>query len=134
MNNTNYYDILGLDRKCTEDDIKKAYRTLAIKWHPDKHNQDTEENKKIAEDKFKEINRAYEILGNLEKRRNYDLSHNNVFSQYQFHNANDIFNSFFKNSFPFDVSDFYTNMYANTQKNTYYSTNNDGRRIHITIN
>jgi molecular chaperone DnaJ len=62
-----YYDILGLNKQVSAAEIKSAYRKLAIKWHPDK-NQDKQE----AEKKFKEINEAYEILSNPEKKKNYD--------------------------------------------------------------
>ncbi len=62
-----YYKILGVDRKASADDIKKAYRKLAVKYHPDKN-----PNNKSAEEKFKEINEAYEVLGNDEKRKKYD--------------------------------------------------------------
>lgn len=63
----NFYDILGLDKNATEDDIKKAYRKLAQKYHPDK-NKDNKE----AEEKFKKINVAYETLSDKQKRANYD--------------------------------------------------------------
>ncbi|MBU1070996.1 DnaJ domain-containing protein [Patescibacteria group bacterium] len=62
-----YYDILGVNKQATTAEIKSAYRKLAIKWHPDK-NQDKQE----AEKKFKEINEAYEILSNTEKKKTYD--------------------------------------------------------------
>lgn len=62
-----FYSILGVARDASADDIKKAYRTLSKEWHPDKH-----KGNKDAEQKFKEINEAYEALGNPEKRRMYD--------------------------------------------------------------
>ncbi|EKE28312.1 MAG: Chaperone protein DnaJ [uncultured bacterium (gcode 4)] len=67
MTNKDYYDILWVDRKSTEADIKKAYRKKAMEWHPDKHKWD-----KKAEEKFKEINQAYEILKDPKKRQQYD--------------------------------------------------------------
>ena len=63
-----YYKILGVDRKAAESDIKKAFRKLAVKYHPDKN-----PNNKEAENKFKEINEAYEVLSDPEKRKKYDL-------------------------------------------------------------
>jgi len=61
------YDILGVRRDATLEEIKKAYRQLAIKYHPDRNKGNKE-----AEEKFKEINQAYEILSDPEKRRQYD--------------------------------------------------------------
>ncbi len=62
-----YYAILGVGRGASADDIKKAYRQLARKFHPD-----VAKDKKAAEDKFKEINEAYEVLGNPDHRKKYD--------------------------------------------------------------
>lgn len=67
MAKRDYYESLGLDRSATDDDIKKAYRKLAMKYHPDR-NPDN----KDAEEKFKEIKEAYEILSDNEKRAAYD--------------------------------------------------------------
>jgi len=64
---TDYYSILGVDKKASPEDIKKAYRKLAVKYHPDKNPGD-----KKAEEKFKQINEAYEVLSDVEKRKNYD--------------------------------------------------------------
>lgn len=62
-----YYEILGVSKEASSDEIKKAYRKLAIEYHPDKNNGD-EKKGQI----FLEINEAYEILGNEEKRKEYD--------------------------------------------------------------
>jgi curved DNA-binding protein len=62
-----YYKILGVDRNAKEEDIKKAFRKLAIKYHPDKN-----PGNKSAEDKFKEINEANDVLGDPQKRKKYD--------------------------------------------------------------
>ncbi len=67
MAKRDYYDILGVDKGAGADEIKKAYRKIAIKYHPDKNPGDTE-----AEDKFKEAAEAYEVLSNQEKRQKYD--------------------------------------------------------------
>ena len=65
-----YYSILGVSKDATADDLKKAYRRLAKKYHPDA--QHTEEDKKNAEAKFKEINEAYSVLSDENKRAQYD--------------------------------------------------------------
>ncbi len=62
-----YYQTLGVDKNATQDEVRSAFRKLARKYHPD-----TAEDKKAAEEKFKEINEAYEVLGDPEKRRKYD--------------------------------------------------------------
>lgn len=67
MEYKDYYKILGVEKKAAETDIKKAYRKLAQKYHPDKN-----PNNKSAQEKFKEINEAYEVLGDSQKRQKYD--------------------------------------------------------------
>src|SRR4030042_686282 len=61
-----YYEVLGVDRSASEEEIKKAFRKLAFKYHPD-HNRNHD-----AEERFKEINEAYEVLCDAEKRAAYD--------------------------------------------------------------
>ena len=63
-----YYEILGVSKTATDDELKKAYRHLAKKYHPDAN----PDNKKEAEAKFKEVNEAYEVLSNPQKRKMYD--------------------------------------------------------------
>ncbi|ACF12532.1 heat shock protein DnaJ domain protein [Chloroherpeton thalassium ATCC 35110] len=65
--NRNYYDILGVQKSATEEEIKKAYRKLAVKYHPDKNAGNKE-----AEENFKAVNEAYEVLSDPEKRKMYD--------------------------------------------------------------
>lgn len=67
MEYKDYYDILGVDRDADEQEIKRAYRKLALEYHPDKNPDDPN-----AEERFKEINEAYEVLGDPEKRAKYD--------------------------------------------------------------
>ena len=64
--NTDYYSILGVDKSVSADELKRAYRKLALQYHPDRNKT------KEAEDKFKEINKAYEVLGDAQKRQTYD--------------------------------------------------------------
>jgi curved DNA-binding protein len=67
MQQKDYYQILGLNRDASEDEIKKAYRKLALQFHPDHHPDDQE-----SEEKFKEISEAYAVLSDSEKRREFD--------------------------------------------------------------
>src|ERR1700704_4963779 len=67
MAKRDYYEVLGLAKNAGEEEIKKAYRKLAIKFHPDKNPDD-----KQAEEKFKEAAEAYEVLSNTEKRQRYN--------------------------------------------------------------
>ena len=67
-----YYKVLGIDKNANDKDIKKAYRKLAMKWHPDKHSHN-EDAKKKANRMFREINEAHDILSNPEKRKRYDM-------------------------------------------------------------
>jgi len=118
----NYYDILGIPRDATEDQVKKAYRKLALKWHPDKNL----ERRELAETNFKRLAEAYEVLSDPKKRQVYDRygkegllngaseypsSHNFNFSnmgglfgqfgmgggmfQFNFSDPNDVFREFF---------------------------------------
>jgi len=63
MSKRDYYDVLGVSKSASADEIKKAYRKMAIKYHPDKNPGD-----KSAEDMFKEAAEAYEVLSNAEKK------------------------------------------------------------------
>ncbi len=91
-----YYEVLGVDRNVSQSDLKKAFKRLAIKYHPDKNPGNKE-----AEDKFKEAAEAYEILSDPSKRTTYDqFGHqgvNSSFGQSGFRNVdiNDIFNNIF---------------------------------------
>jgi curved DNA-binding protein len=67
MRGKDYYVILGVERSDTADEIRKVYRKLAMKFHPDRNPGD-----KAAEERFKEINEAYAVLGDAEKRKQYD--------------------------------------------------------------
>lgn len=71
-----YYEVLGVKKDASADDIKKAYRKLAMKYHPDKNPDD-----KNAEEKFKEISEAYAVLSDAEKRKEYDAYGSEGFSR-----------------------------------------------------
>lgn len=67
MDYKDYYKVLGVERNASEDDIRKAYRKLAMQYHPDRNPND-----KQAEERFKEINEAYQVLSDSQKRAHYD--------------------------------------------------------------
>lgn len=70
----NFYKVLGVDEKASKDDIKKSYRTLQMKYHPDRNN-----NSQDANNMTQKLNEAYETLGDDEKREEYDMTRNNPF-------------------------------------------------------
>ena len=74
-----YYEVLEVDKSASEDDIKKAYRRLAKKYHPD-----VNQGNKDAENKFKEINEAYEVLSDKDKRAKYDQFGHSAFDPNSF--------------------------------------------------
>lgn len=101
MNKRDYYEVLGISRDATEADIKRAYRKLALQYHPDRTNGD-----KTSEEKFKEINEAYSVLSNQEKRSQYDtyghnfermgMGHEDIFGSSVFEDLiGDVFSDFF---------------------------------------
>ncbi len=106
-----YYEVLGVDKNASTDDIKKAYRQVAKKYHPDLHPGDKE-----AEEKFKEANEAYEVLSDADKKARYDqFGHAGVDPNYgagqggygfggMDFDLGDIFGSFFGNGFGFGSS------------------------------
>ena len=100
MAKRDYYEVLGVDKSASADDIKKAYRKMAIKYHPDKNPGDKE-----AEEKFKEAAEAYSVLSDADKKARYDqFGHSGVegagpdFSG-GFGNLNDILNDLFGGAF-----------------------------------
>lgn len=110
MSKKDYYDLLGVEKTASENDIKKAYRKLAMKYHPDKFSNASEKEKKEAEEKFKEVNEAYQVLSDPDKRAKYDRFGHAAFENggagaggfggfsggfEGFGNAEDIFSSFF---------------------------------------
>ena len=102
-----YYQTLGVSKNATADELKKAYRKLAIKYHPDKNPGD-----KAAEEKFKEDSLAYEVLSDPEKRRQYDQLGHDAYTSHgtagggangaDFRHAQDIFSQFFGGGVSFE--------------------------------
>lgn len=87
MAQTDYYKTLGVDKKASPDEIKKAYRKLAVKYHPDRNPGD-----KAAEEKFKEINEAYAVLSDPQKKEQYDTFGSSGFHKQ--YSQEDIFRNF----------------------------------------
>ncbi len=87
MTETDYYKLLGVEKQATASEIKKAYRKLAMKYHPDHSKGD-----KAAEDKFKQISEAYAVLSDKEKRQQYDTFGSAGFQQR--YSQEDIFKNF----------------------------------------
>ena len=96
MSKQDYYQILSLGREASEQEVKSAYRKLALKYHPDRNPDNPE-----AEEKFKEASEAYSVLSDSEKRNSYDrFGHDGVagadaFDPSQFSDFADIFGDFF---------------------------------------
>ncbi|XP_049622505.1 dnaJ homolog subfamily B member 8 [Suncus etruscus] len=118
----NYYEVLGVQANATPEDIKKAYRKLALRWHPDKN----PDNKEESEKKFKQVSEAYEVLSDPKKRSLYDRAscgnwragggastpYNSPFEAgYTFRNPEDIFREFFGGLDPFSF-DFWDNPFS----------------------
>src|SRR5580693_6897528 len=105
MAKRDYYEILGVEKSATVEEIKKSYRKLAVKYHPDKNPGD-----KVAEDKFKELGEAYEALCDEQKRAAYDQYGHAAFDRRAsgfgraggFHDPYDIFKEVFGGSGIFD--------------------------------
>ena len=113
----NYYTVLGITKDANEEEIKKAYKKLAMKYHPDK-NLDGE--KESAEIEFKKISEAYSVLGDPIKRRNYDLgiptSIGGNFDPFT------MFNSFFENK---DINSFINDFFAEQSGNPFMGSFDD---------
>lgn len=101
-----YYEVLGVDKNASEDEIKKAYRKLAKKYHPDLNPGDKE-----AEEKFKEANEAYEVLSDAEKKAKYDrFGHAGVDPNYGAGGAG--YGGFNGQGFDFDLGDIFSNIFG----------------------
>ena len=105
-----YYEVLGVNKNSTPDEIKSAYRKAALKWHPDKWVNGTDAEKKTAEENFKEASEAYSVLSDANKKARYDKygfagmdggSAGGGFGGFADFDLNDILNSVFGHGFDF---------------------------------
>jgi DnaJ-class molecular chaperone len=129
MNNKqNYYDLLELNKNASFDDIKKSYKKLALKYHPDRNYDNKEEN----ENKFKEITEAHNVLSDEKKRKDYDYF-GNINTDFQNNQFDDIISKMFKFS-DNDINDMIHNnelhditpkIFVNIQKGPLNNINND---------
>jgi len=112
MATRDYYDILGVNKNASEEELKKAYRKLAMKYHPDRN-----PNKKEAEERFKELNEAYAVLSDKEKRKQYDTFGQEGFRQ-RF-TQEDIFRGF-------DFEDIFSNLFGGRGRREFRSGGRGG--------
>ncbi|WP_412031322.1 molecular chaperone DnaJ [Metamycoplasma buccale] len=127
-NKRDYYEILGISKDATEKDIKSAYRKLAMQYHPDRNKAPD------AEEKFKEISEAYEVLSDPDKRAKYDKFGHSAFDQSSFGYSEDIFADFFKSfkdSFSFDSGNPFEDIFGFSSRKR--NTRGEDLQMNITI-
>jgi molecular chaperone DnaJ len=121
MSKKDYYKVLGVPKTASDSEIKKAYRKLAVKYHPDK-NPDNKE----AEEKFKEISEAYDVLSNGDKRKKYDtFGHNGGQSMYE-----DFFGGNFGRGAT--MEDIFGDLFNSRRKNP-HQQNNRGKSLRVRL-
>ena len=116
---SNYYEILGVSKNATADEIKKAYRTLAFKYHPDRNQGNA-----AAEEKFKQISAAYDVLGDEAKRRQYDMGGYSAENAYSSSSAQQQYQRQYQYTYqnPFGEDNFWEWFNGNQFRNRYQQT------------
>lgn len=139
MTSENFYDILGVSKSATADEIKKAYRAASKKYHPDLQQNKSEVEKKNAEEMFKKCSEAYDVLSDSEKRQQYDRfgrvgNGGQPFDMGSFfHNHSDFFSNIFGDGF----SDFSGSPFGpgnNSSRNPIYPEDGQTLQVPLTIN
>lgn len=139
MTSDNFYDILGVSKTASQDEIKKAYRQASKKYHPDLQNGKSESEKKRAEEMFKKCSEAYDVLSDSDKRQQYDRfgrvgNGGQPFDMGSFfQNHSDIFSSFFGGGFP-GFGDPFSNSRNNNSRNSVYPENGESLQLPLAIN
>jgi DnaJ-class molecular chaperone len=113
----NYYEILGVNEKASKEEIKKAYRSLSMKFHPDKNNGNQD-----SVSKFQKINEAYETLGDERKREEYNLSRMNPFTR---------MNSHVGGGMEVPIDDIFSALFGNNGFPTAFPPGFPGAKIHV---
>ena len=134
MAKRDYYEVLGVDKNASEDDIKKAFKKAAMKYHPDRFANASDAEKKEAEEKFKEVNEAYQVLSDSKRKQQYDQ-----FGHAAFEPGGAGFSDFDPNSF--DFSDIFSNIFGGgssgfggSSRRSYVEPGNDLRyNLEITL-
>lgn len=134
MAKRDYYEVLGVSKNATEDEIKRNYRKIALQNHPDRQNGKSDKEKKEAEEKFKEATEAYEVLSDKDKRAKYDQfgfagvgDQSNADYSNVFHDFGDIFGDFFGGESPF------SSFFGGHTRQTSSSSENNNKNIRIQI-
>ena len=118
---TNYYEVLGVNKDATDEDIKKAFRDKAKLYHPDTNTDEAQ--KKELEEKFKEVNEAYSVLSDPQERAYYDNPQPNI----------PHFNPFGGGAFHFNIQDFFSQMNGGPQQFHFSSTRHINQEINVSL-